>query len=227
MKQVGDPKVAVAVLRVSTEDQNLGPDAQRAAIMAWAERSGVSVVSWHEDRLSGATPAEDRPGLLAGLGALRQHGAGLLVAAKRDRIARDVVIAATVEQLARDAGARVVTADGVSVEDTPEAALMRTLMDAFAQYERALIRARTKAALHVKRARGERFSRRAPLGFRLEAGRLVEDAAERAVLERVRTMRSTGVSLAGVVSRLNAEGVKCRGGRWHVTSLARALKRAA
>jgi DNA invertase Pin-like site-specific DNA recombinase len=149
------------------------------------------------------------------------------VAAKRDRIARDVVIAATVEQLARDAGAKVVTADGVSVEDTPEAALMRTLMDAFAQYERALIRARTKAALRVKRARGERFSRRAPLGFRLEGGLVLEDTDERAILERVRAMRSKGVSLARVASTLNAEGVTCRGGRWHVTSLARALRRAA
>ncbi len=227
MKQAGDPKVAVAIVRVSTEDQALGPEAQRRDITAWAARSGVSIASWHEDRLSGATPAEDRPGLLAALGALRQHRAGLLVAAKRDRIARDVVIAATVEQLARDAGARVVTADGVSVEDTPEAALMRTLMDAFAQYERALIRARTKAALRVKRARGERYSRRAPLGFRLEGERLVEDATERAVLERVRALRSEGLSLARVASRLNAEGVKCRGGRWHVTSLARALRRAA
>jgi len=227
MKQAGDPKVAVAIVRVSTEDQNLGPEAQRAAITAWAERSGVSVLSWHEDRLSGATPAEDRPGLLAALEALRQHRAGLLVAAKRDRIARDVVIAATVEQLARDAGARVVTADGLTVDDTPEAALMRTLMDAFAAYERALIRARTKAALRVKRARGERYSRRAPLGFRLEGARLVEDAPERAVLERVRSMRSEGFSLARVASRLNAEGLKCRGGRWHVTSLARALRRAA
>jgi site-specific DNA recombinase len=227
MKQAGDPKVAVAIVRVSTEGQNLGPEAQRATIAVWAERSGVTVVSWHEDRLSGATPAEDRPGLLAALGPLRQHRAGLLVAAKRDRIARDVVIAATVEQLTRDAGARVVTADGVSVEDTPEGALMRTLIDAFAAYERALIRARTKAALWVKRARGERFSRRAPLGFRIEDGRLVDDATERAVLERVRAMRSEGLSLARVASRLNAEGLKCRGGRWHVTSLARALRRAA
>jgi DNA invertase Pin-like site-specific DNA recombinase len=226
MKRTTDPKVAVAIVRVSTDDQNLGPEAQRASILAWAERSGVSVVSWHEDRLSGATPAEDRPGLLAALGALRQHGAGLLVAAKRDRIARDVIIAATVEQLARDAGARVVTADGVSIEDTPEAALMRTLMDAFAQYERALIRARTKAALRVKRARGERFTRRTPLGFRLEGERMVEDISERAILERVRAMRSRGVSFARVASTLNAEGVTCRGGRWHVTSLARALRRA-
>ena len=170
-QKAGNASLAVAVLRTSTEDQNLGPEAQRASIERWAASNGVSVVTWHEDRLSGATPAEQRPGLMAALAALRAHGAGLLVAAKRDRIARDVVVAATVEQLARDAGARVVTADGVTVEDTPEGRLMRTLMDAFAEYERALIRARTKAALAVKRTRQERVSGRAPVGFRFEENR--------------------------------------------------------
>jgi DNA invertase Pin-like site-specific DNA recombinase len=148
----------------------------------------------------------------------------LLVAAKRDRIARDVVIAATVERLAQDAGARVVTADGVTVEDTPEGRLMRALMDAFAEYERALIRARTKAALAVKKARRERVSGRAPLGYRFEAGRLVPEPAEGASLARVQEMRSKGLSLARVTSVLNAGGCQLRGGRWHVTTLARALR---
>jgi DNA invertase Pin-like site-specific DNA recombinase len=149
------------------------------------------------------------------------------VAAKRDRIARDVVVAATVEQMAREAGAKVVTADGVAVEDTPEGMLLRGLMDLFAQYERAVIRARTRAALAVIRSKGERYSRRAPLGFRFEGGRLVEDPAERDTLARVRDMKRRGVSTARVASILNAEGLWCRGGRWHVTTLARALRRAA
>jgi hypothetical protein len=80
-------------------------------------------------------PMEPREGF-----ELRAAGAGLLVAAKRDRIARDVVVAATVEQMAREAGAKVVTADGVAVEDTPEGMLLRGLMDLFAQYERVAAR---------------------------------------------------------------------------------------
>jgi DNA invertase Pin-like site-specific DNA recombinase len=164
---------------------------------------------------------------MAGLAALRRHGAGLLVAAKRDRIARDVVIAATVERLALDAGARVVTADGVAIENTPEGRLMRTLMDAFAEYERALIRARTKAALAVKKARQERVSGRPPMGSRFEAGRLVPEPAEGAILARVKELRAKGLSLARVTALLNAEGGHFRGGRWHVTTLARALRRTA
>ena len=217
--------MAVAYLRVSTEEQNLGPEAQRAAIERWAASRGIRVLAWHEDRISGAAPVEGRAALLAALASLREHGAGLLVAAKRDRIARDVVVAATVERLTQDAGARVVTADGVSIEDTPEGSLMRGLLDLFAQYERSVIRARTTAALAAKRARGERVSRRAPIGFRFAAGRLIEDESEAAVLARVREMRSRGLSLARVVGILSAEGVTLRGGRFHVTTLARALAR--
>ena len=165
--------------------------------------------------------------MLEAFGALRSAGAGLLVAAKRDRIARDVVVAATVEQMAREAGARVATADGVAVEDTPEGILMRGLMDLFAQYERAVIRARTRAALAVKRSKGQQYTRRAPLGFRFEDGRVVEDLAERDMLARVREMKNRGFSLARVAGILNAEGARCRGGRWHVTTLARALRRVA
>jgi DNA invertase Pin-like site-specific DNA recombinase len=225
--KAGDPKVAVAYLRVSTQEQDLGPEAQRAAIGSWAERQGVRVVSYFEDRLSGGTKVEDRPAMLKAFGELRASGAGLLVAAKRDRIARDVVVAATVEQMAREAGARVVTADGVAVEDTPEGMLLRGLMDLFAQYERAVIRARTRAALAVIRSKGEQYTRRAPLGFRFEDGRLVEDLEERSTLARVREMKNRGISTARVANILNAEGLRCRGGRWHVTTLARALRRAA
>src|SRR5713101_118682 len=116
-----DPTVAIAYIRVSTDDQNLGPEAQRASIAAWAGHQGVRVAAWFTDQgVSGGKPVDDRPALLAALEGLRTHGAGLLVAGKRDRIARDVVVAATVERLAQDVGARVVTADGVSADDTPE-----------------------------------------------------------------------------------------------------------
>jgi site-specific DNA recombinase len=101
------------------------------------------------------------------------------------------------------------------------------MLDLFAQYERALIRARTRAALAVKRSKGEKYTRRAPLGFRFEDGQLVEDAQERDTLARVREMKDRGLSTARVASILNAEGLRCRGGRWHVTTLARALRRAA
>ena len=222
-RTTGDPLRAVAYLRVSTEAQDLGPAAQRAAITAWAERTGVEVVAWHEDRLSGATPVEDRPAMLDALASLRDSGAGILVAGRRDRLARDVAVAACIERLVEDAGARVLTADGIGVDDTPEGALFRTLLDAFSAYERSLIRSRTRAALRVRRERGEVYTARPRLGYSFESGRVVANPAEQAAIERARELRARGLSLATVARTLNAAGIACRSGRWHATSVRRVL----
>jgi DNA invertase Pin-like site-specific DNA recombinase len=227
-RQLGNASTAIGYVRVSTEEQNLGPEAQRDEIRAWAKRQGVEVVAWHEDRLSGATPAEKREGLLSALADLKELGAGLLVAAKRDRLARDVVVAATIERLVEDAGARVVTADGVSAEATAEGQLMRTLLDAFAQYERARIRARIRAAMAVKRKRGE-FLGEAALGqVRHQDGlHVVPHPLEQAALARIRELRQGGLTVRAIAAKLNAEGVPARGARWYFQTVHRVLRRGA
>src|SRR6185437_2063571 len=104
----------------STVDQQLGPEAQRRAIGAWAETNGVEVVAWHADQgISGGSDLDERPGLVAALADLRLLGAGVLVVAKRDRIARDVYVAATIERAVDHGGARVVCADGIGNGETP------------------------------------------------------------------------------------------------------------
>ena len=133
---------AVGYIRVSTEEQTLGPEAQRVALARWAEARKIQLVAVHEDRgVSGAAPLDRRPGLLAALASLESHSAAFLVAAKRDRLARDVIIAAQLERLVERQGARVVSADGTGEGDSPEAVLMRRLVDAIASYaERGIMR---------------------------------------------------------------------------------------
>lgn len=209
-----NPVAAVAYLRASTDDQTLSADAQRAAIGAWASREGVTVVAWHVDQgVSGASDLADRPALAAALGDLRVHAAGLLVVAKRDRLARDVYVAAAIDRAVASSGARVVSADGTANGDTPADAFMRTILDAAAAYERALIRARTKAALGAKRAKGERAGT-VPYGYSADAsGRLVECPAERAVIAQVRALRAAGLTFRGIVAELARAGVVGRTGR--------------
>jgi len=211
----GDSKVAVGYVRVSTEEQSLGPDAQRAAIERWAASRGVRIAAVFEDHgISGGAPAEKRPGLLAALEALRVHNAGLLVAAKRDRIARDTVIAAMVEQAAGRAGAALTTADGSSDGAGPEGQLMRGIVDVFAAYERGVIKSRTRAALAVKRTRGERTGQ-VPYGFRLAADgvHLEENGAETTVIRQIRALRAAGLSLRGVTTECARRGIISRVGR--------------
>jgi DNA invertase Pin-like site-specific DNA recombinase len=103
----GYPRVAVAYLRASTDEQRLSGAAQRAHIRAWAARERIAVVGWYVDRgVCSVTPIAERPGLRAALVAVDAHRAGVLVVARRDRIARDVVLACEVERAAAHAGAR-------------------------------------------------------------------------------------------------------------------------
>ncbi len=158
--KTGEATKVVLYVRVSTDEQALGPAAQRAAAQRWCEARGSQLVAVCEDLgVSGGAPLDKCAGLLSALRELEAHGAGVLLVAKRDRLARDVVKAAMVEQLASRAGAVVVSAAGEGEGTDPAAALMRTMVDAFAQYERALIGARTKAALAVTRRRASVWAR--------------------------------------------------------------------
>ena len=160
------------------------------------------------------TPIEQRPALGAALANLRALGAGVLVVAKRDRIARDVVIAAMVARSAAVSGARIVSAAGEGNGNTPGDQFMRTIIDGAAEYERALIRARTKAALAVLRARGESTGA-PPYGFRLgeDGKRLEPDPKEHETLVAVRELRAAGLSFRAITREAEARGLLGRTGR--------------
>jgi DNA invertase Pin-like site-specific DNA recombinase len=214
----------VGYLRVSTDDQALGPVAQREALARWCAANGAELVAVFADLgVSGGAPLDRRPELLAALDALEAHGAGVLLVAKRDRLARDPVVAAMIEAAAERVGARVASAAGEGEGADPTAILMRRIVDAFAEYERLMIRARTRAALGVKKARGERVGS-VPYGFRLAADgvHLEADPAEARAVELVRSLRAEGLSLRAIGERLAAAGCVPRGGgAWHPDTVKR------
>lgn len=218
---------AVGYLRVSTGEQvesGLGLEAQRAAVLAAANRLGLSFAAAFEDAgVSGSTSAEERLGLMAAVGALRRGD--VLIVAKRDRLGRDVVNVALVERIVERKGARIVSAAGEGTDAAdPTSLLMRRIVDAFAEYERLLIGARTKAALRAKRARGMRAGT-VPFGFVADStGRLTEEPREQAALALMRERRSAGASLRSVASALASAGFRPRGGgNWYAETVRSAL----
>lgn len=207
---------AIGYARVSTTEQaesGLGLDAQVQAIRAAAGRLGAELVTVCQDAgVSGAASMDKRPGLLEAVAALGRGD--VLMVAKRDRLGRDVVGVALIERLVARKGARVLSAAGEGTEqDGPTGELMRTIVDAFGQYERALIATRTRVALRAKRARGERAGA-VPFGFRAESGgRLVEEPAEQGVISAVRQARARGLSHRDIVAELQEEGHRSRSGK--------------
>lgn len=223
-------KAAIAYVRVSTNDQaesGAGLAAQRAAIEAYAARHGLTVTAWHEDAgVSGAAAIEARPGLLAAIGQLRR-GSVLLIA-KRDRIARDTFLSLVIEKAVGKRGAVIASADGVGNGDGPADAFMRSIMDAASQFERGLIRQRTRAAMAAKRRAGERIGE-IPFGWDLhDDGTLIENAAEQKVIACILDCRKAGMSLREIASILNGQAVTTKkGNRWYGETVRSILDRCA
>ena len=207
------PRV-VGYIRVSTEDQNLGAEAQRAAIKRWAQHNGRRVAAWHQDiGVSGATPLDRRPALMQALASLTRKRAIALVVAKRDRLARDVIIAGMVERLVEKAGAEILSVDGAGVGMGPEAQLMRRIVDSFAEYERALIAARTKAALAELRRKGVAAGC-VPFGQRAdERGRLQPNPDEIRARARILELRQERQGYGTITAALEREQFRTRAGK--------------
>lgn len=229
----------VAYLRVSTEEQSeskAGLDAQLDACRGYADRVGGELVGPFVDPgISGAAPLDARPGLIE---ALAQVGADdVLLVGKRDRLGRDPLVVIMIEAAVKRQGGRVVSAAGEGTEDdSPTSVLMRRICDAFAEYERLLIKARTCAALASKKRRGQRTGT-VPLGFALaddgqrsKAGHLVGlvvDPVRIETMHLVRQLRDEGRSLREIAGELDRRGITPHQGaaHWHHSSVAKVLAR--
>ncbi len=144
----------IGYARVSKTDGSQVFDLQRDALI----EAGVSAEQIYQDQVSGKQ--DSRPGLDACLKALREDD--ILVIWKLDRLGRDLRhLVNTVQNLAdRGVGFRVLTGQGADINTTSASGkLVFGIFAALAEFERDLIRERTKAGLASARARGRKGGR--------------------------------------------------------------------
>ena len=132
----------IGCARVSTEDQDLAPQ------LDTLHAAGCAVV--FEEHASGASRA--RPQLAAALARVRRGDT--LVVARIDRLARSLSHLLEVVEALRACGAHFRSlADPIDTAG-PSGVLVLQMLGAVAEFERALIRDRTKAGLAAAKARG-------------------------------------------------------------------------
>jgi len=201
---------AVAYYRVSTAKQGrdgLGMDAQRSSVNAFAATHGLEIVAAFDEVETG-TRKRARPEIARAIAAAKAQNAVLLIA-KLDRLARNVAFISGL----MEAGVRFVAVDMPQVTN-----LTLHILAAVAEEEARLISSRTKAALAAAKARGVRLGTPANLthkaqqaGANANRARAVTETAK--MLNYARMLRESGLPLAKVAARLNADGYTTRNGR--------------
>ena len=161
---------AVAYLRTSSKT-NVGQDKdsdkrQLAAIHAYAKANGFEIVAtFYDAAVSGADPVTDRPGFAEMLERLLSNGARTILVESPDRFARDLMVQLAGHDMLKAKGITLIAASAPTffVEDTPTAVLVRQVLGAVAQFEKATTVAKLAAARKRKRATGVKVEGRKSL----------------------------------------------------------------
>jgi DNA invertase Pin-like site-specific DNA recombinase len=149
---------AVGYLRTSSA-ANVGTDKdsekrQLAAIEGYARAAGYEIVAtFYDAAVSGADAVTDRPGFVAMLDRLMSNGARTIIVESPDRFARDLAVQLAGHDMLKAQGVTLIAANSPThfTEDTPTAILVRQVLGAIAQFEKASLVAKLAAARKRKR----------------------------------------------------------------------------
>lgn len=225
MGMTQQPIQAVSYLRVSSVGQVAGDGfpRQREAITTYAERNGIQIVGeFRDEGVSGTTEHADREGFTALLERIAGNCVRLVLVERSDRLARDLLVQETLLNSLMKLGVRVIDASSgldLTDESDPSRRLIRQVLGAVAEHDKACLVAKLRKARERKRVATGRCEGRKPFGSRVGEDRGVQ---------RIRQLRSEGLSVRAITERLNAEGIPSRGGKsWSWGSVGRIARRVA
>jgi len=210
---------AYAYLRVSGRGQIDGDGFPRQinAIKKYATAHDIRIVRYfREEGISGENELENRPALASLVEALHADGVKLVLVENLSRFARDLMIQESILHDLTRKGWQLVSVDQPDLcSNEPSRVLMRQMMGAFYQYEKAMIVAKLRGARERMKAKQGRCEGRKPYGYY---------PGEQAILDRMRELRAAGVSYADIATELNGDGIKPRSGDlWHAGVIHRML----
>lgn len=207
-------RTAILYVRVSTAQQvdGLSLDGQERTLIAAATAAGYAqdeISVRREEGRSGAA-INSRPVLVDVLADLAAGRADALYVVAIDRLARSLIDALTIADLAQKQSWRLVSLDlGLDTGSTVGKMVLAVLAGA-AELERDRIAARHRAWHQEKRARG--------LVWGVDEGPKALVPAE--IRTAIADARARGLSLRAIADEMNAQEIPtARGGKWHASTI--------
>lgn len=126
---------------------------QREAIHSYAKAAGYAVVEeFYDAAVSGADPVDARQGFGAMLKRIAGNGVRTIIVETANRFARDLIVQETGWRFLQSLGITLIAADSPDsfLDSTPTAVLIRQVLGAVSQFEKAALVAKLRAARERK-----------------------------------------------------------------------------
>lgn len=194
---------------------------QREAVAKFAKAAGYEIVAEHtDDAVKGSDPVDARPGFAAMMTRIAGNGVRTIIVETASRFARDLIVQETGWRYLRDAGITLIAADSPDafLDDTPTAAMVRQILGAVSQFEKAMLVAKLKGARdRKKRETGKCGGRKSYAERSPELVALAKRLARYPVNGRKRSLRE-------IAAELEEQGhVTADGKQYAATAVARMI----
>ena len=191
--------------RVSKHDDSQDPENQLVRLREYAKGRGWDIYREYFDKASGANAK--RPALDKMVADAKARRFGVILVTKVDRMARSLRNLENLIAEVEERGVKFECTDQAFSTDGASGTLTRQILGAVAQFERELIRDRTRDGLARARLSGRRLGR-PPLNISTEQILRLKEAG----LTHKQIAAKVGMSYQGVRKRLRAAGAT-KGGR--------------
>lgn len=201
----------VGYIRVSTEDQAVSLQVQTEAIKRYCQYKDLPITDiFIDEAVSGGTPIRERE---QGCRIFSDPEIKNVVIYKIDRAFRNVIDALMTTDHFNEHGIilHVVELGGINLNTgTAIGRQVFTMIASYAEFERQLIKERTRDSLRQRKMSGVKYSGKVPFGKKAvgsgskdKSGReimsLVDDIGEVSVVEKVKSLVSSGVSYRDII----------------------------
>ena len=204
---------AIGYIRVSTEkqaDHGVSMEAQAEKLNAYAMLYDIELVDMVIEQ--GSAKCLQREGLQSVLARLEAGEAEALIVVKLDRLTRSVADLGRLVDTYFQQFALLSVGEQI---DTRSAAgrLVLNVLASVSQWEREVIGERTSAAMQHMRNQNKYTGGKAPYGYNLVDGYLVENDDEQEVIKLVAKYKAKGLSLRKIAAVLDRAGHRSRTGK--------------
>jgi DNA invertase Pin-like site-specific DNA recombinase len=224
-KKAKDVLQAWGYARVSSMDQvvnGVSLDAQTEGIRGWCVVNGYQLAGVMVDRGISGGRCSNRPALQEALKVVARGNA--LVVYSLSRLARSTRDTLAIADTLDRRGADLVSLSEKLDTTTASGRLMFRMLAVLGEFEADTISDRTRDAMAHLRAQGRFCGGRPPYGKKIEGQRVVADSAEQKVIQRIRDLRASGLTLRSICAVLADMGIRNRAdGIMNVTQVRRVL----
>ena len=192
--------------------------------MAFAERSGITIIANYIDRAMSARTA-DRPDFQRMIKDSEKQLFDVVIVWKLDRFSRDRYDSANYKHILKKNGVKVVSATE-NIADGPEGVLLESLLEGLSEYYSAELSVKIHRGQMENALKGKNNGGNIPLGLRPGADGVLElDPVTVPVVQEIFRRYDEGDTITDIVDSLNERGIRTtKGLPFRIGSLGTVLK---